>query len=1100
MEYPGSRLYFLSCILLFGLLLAGCDNGGSTGRSDLPVRIVLNGVVDPSAIPAAERHGPIFVVVSRSDDMEAIQNGSTADVIDIVPVDADNRYSIDLIRSGLVPGETVYIIGFIDNDFSDSPALDSGDFIGFYRNPDSLTTAYILKSGLNDNLDIAITREVFNFESQIGGTVYCDAPDLDCAGRHDLTIVAYVGTITSSEFSDLDTDGIIAYRTYTSASFPLDYTLDIMPFGYDVPIENVHLIAFWDINDDGETNSGDIMGSHANASDDMPRCITIMEGMTAESDIFPIYMMASVAEAGQTDISVSGNVILPVGGENSADTPVVVMVGDPAIIADGDNIFAGAEYFAIISPGAYNFELDLSSTGLTVGDEVMVLALWDLDYNGCLPELSPQDMVGFYMNTQLQSFVVTLIEGGNTDIDIHVNREVYDFEATIGGTVSCPDLACEDGHDLTMVAYVGPVISSDYSDLDPDRIVGFKTYTSAAFPLEYTLDIMPFGYDVPIENVHIMAFCDIDDDGFIDGGDIIGSYANAADDMPRCVTVTDGMTAGADVFPVYMMGSIGEAGQADISVSGDVFLPVGGENSADTPVVVAVVDPEIMTGGGDNMLAGAEYFAAIPPGDYDFELDLSATGLAVGDEVMVIALWDLDYNGCLPELTPQDMVGFYADLPTQSFVVTLAEGGNTDVDIYINRETYDFEATIGGTVSCPDLACEDGHDLTIMAYAEPIISSDLAGLDLNGIIGYRTYTDVSLPFDYTLNIMPFGYDVPIENVHLIAFLDTDDSGTSSPGDITGFYALTPDGMPAPVEITDGMSPATDIFNIYMQTTVPSPSGDIITLSGSIDGPAGYDEESPPIFIAIIDEQTGADRYFEMLDPGETTFDFDLSATGLAAGDTVMVLALWDLDFNGFPVITPVSDYIGIYVEDSNVMQTFIELGEGENTVDPTAPGRFELDRWYYDHNSSVSFEINSQGHCSGTSYIFCAITDEGVDLDNITFDFDYAVGFEAGIARQPEDIDYYYNLAFTNIIKVHDNVFPNPDNAQEPFSMESIYLLIVDDVNENGQPDSGEQIGYYSYVFFSSHWPITFDVENDGEVILPSPDYPTVRFWGETIP
>ncbi|ABW68493.1 hypothetical protein [Desulfosudis oleivorans] len=1362
-------------LFVVSLLLTGC--GGGTSDDAASPDIVLSGQVDASAIPGSERRGPIFVAAAKTADMEQLENDPESVVVDIKPVDADNRYRMDVSLLGMSPGETVHLIAFIDNNFSDSPALDTGDFLGFYLPPESFDTAYTLRAGQNRNLDIAITREVFDFEAELGGTVFCDNGLFDCEGGHDLTIVAYAAPITSSDFTGLDTDGVIGFKTYEDVSFPLDYTLPILPYGYDVPIENVHLVAFLDVDGNGEVNAGDVVGSYAASADAMPACLTITGGMTPETDRFPVYMMQMVnAPASGSDITVSGSITMPFGGENRADMPVVLVVGDPDAMNDGESGLDAFEYFQMLSPGEYDFTLDLSSTRFAPGDAVMVTALWDRDFDGCFPDVSPGDWVGFYADAGSQQFSVVLADGDNPGIDIRISREVFDFEAEIGGTVFCdnglfdcegghditivayaepitssnftgldpdgvigfktyedvsfpldytlpilpygydvpienihlvafldvdgngevntgdvvgsyaasadampdcltiydgmapatdrfpiymmqtvsssaagsditisgsitmpfggentadmpvvlavgdpgamgdggggfdafdyfqilspgeyaftldlsstrfapgdavmvtalwdrdfnrcfPDVNpgdwvgfyadagsqqfsvvladgdtpgidititrevfdfeaeiggtvfcdsglfdCDGGHDITVVAYAGAITSLDFDELDPDAIIGFKTYAGTAFPLTYTLPILPYGYDVPIENVHVVAFLDINDNGMIDAGDILGSHADAAGGMPRCITIVDGMTPQTDV-PIYFISEIAGAGGWDITLSGSVTLPPGGENRADEPVVVAVADPAVMLSGGST-LAAVDYFKTIPAGELDYELDLSGTRFVPGDEVMVFALWDRDYGGCFPELTPGDVVGFYST-GVQSLTVVLEDGSNPGIDIDINRAVYNFEAEIGGTVVCDGgaVTCENGHDLTIVAYAEPVNSLDFSELDPDGVIGYTTYTDVSFPLDYTLPILPYGYDVPIENVHVIAFLDADDDGAAGPDDIVGYHA-DENGMPAPVTITGGMTAATTDVGISMSTTIPQPGGYNMWVTGSIEPPDGYDADAPPIYIIITDEQDGlsepdmsAIRYFQRLDAGAIDFDIDLSGTALAPGDRVTILALWDQDFNGFPVLTPVVDLLGIYMNTGS-LEFGMALETGDNIVDPgQADWSFAVNRRYYDHDASVFFQINCNGNCgTGDDLIFGAITSQGVNGGSgfqptgNTFDLDYVVGLDSAVVQA--DTNYWYEMDFLKILRDQAGVHPNPSDPSFPagdFSMDAVYLFAVVDSNGDGQPDTGDAMGFYwEWVIFPLlRAPSDFAVSDTANVLGGN----RVLFWGQT--
>ncbi|MEZ4605164.1 MAG: hypothetical protein R2861_17670, partial [Desulfobacterales bacterium] len=84
--------------------------------------------------------------------------------------------------------------------------------------------------------------------------------------------------------------------------------------------------------------------------------------------------------------------------------------------------------------------------------------------------------------------------------EIDISREVFDYEASISGTILGDDAGA-----VTLVAYCGDIESSDFTTLDFNDVVGFTTITKGNTPLGYTLDILPYGKNAPIENVQIFA-------------------------------------------------------------------------------------------------------------------------------------------------------------------------------------------------------------------------------------------------------------------------------------------------------------------------------------------------------------------------------------------------------------------------------------------------------------------------------------------------------------------------------------------------------------------------------------------------------------------
>ncbi|MDY6830514.1 MAG: hypothetical protein SWC96_01515 [Thermodesulfobacteriota bacterium] len=559
-------------------------------------------------------------------------------------------------------------------------------------------------------------------------------------------------------------------------------------------------------------------------------------------------------------------------------------------------------------------------------------------------------------------------------------------------------------------------------------------------------------------------------------------------------------------------GTSDDAASPDIVLSGQVDASAIPGSERRGPIFVAAAktaDMEQLENDPESVVVD------IKPVDADnrYRMELSLLGMSPGETVHLIAFIDNNFSDS-PALDTGDFLGFY--LPPESFdtAYTLRAGQNRNLDIAITREVFDFEAEIGGTVFCDSglFDCEGGHDITVVAYAGAITSLDFNELDPDGVIGYTTYADVSFPLTYALPILPYGYDVPIENVHVMAFLDADDDGAAGPNDIVGYHA-DENGMPAPVTITGGMTAATTDVGISMSTPLPQPGGYAMWVTGSIEPPDGYDADAPPIYIIITDEQDGlfepdmsAVRYFQRLDPGAVDFDIDLSGTALAPGDRVTILALWDQDFNGFPVLTPVVDLLGIYMNTGS-FEFGMALETGDNIVDPGQAGwSFALNRRYYDHDASVFFQINCNGNCgTGDDLIFGAITSQGVNggsgfqLTGNTFDLDYVVGLDTAVVQA--DTNYWYEMDFLKILREQAGVHPNPYDPLFPegdFFMDAVYLFAVVDSNGDGQPDTGDAMGFYwewqIAILLPVRVPSDFAVFDTANVL----DDNRVLFWGQT--
>ena len=228
------------CILFFAVIalavLCAC------GEKEPLTKIIISGTIDGDAIDIYSDK-PVMIAVTGTSDFDKIATDPLGTVVKFVSADKVNRsFSIDLFGTGLSAGDEVYILAFIDKTYSGgTPYPDAGDIVGFYIDPENLSPALKLETGENSGVSISITREIFSFEASIYGTILGNETG-------DLTIVAYAGEINSSDFTDLDTDAIIGFKQYTKEEDPLVYNMAILPYGFNIPIENVFIFALLDVN------------------------------------------------------------------------------------------------------------------------------------------------------------------------------------------------------------------------------------------------------------------------------------------------------------------------------------------------------------------------------------------------------------------------------------------------------------------------------------------------------------------------------------------------------------------------------------------------------------------------------------------------------------------------------------------------------------------------------------------------------------------------------------------------------------------------------------------------------------------------------------
>ncbi len=495
--------------------------------------------------------------------------------------------------------------------------------------------------------------------------------------------------------------------------------------------------------------------------------------------------------------------------------------------------------------------------------------------------------------------------------------------------------------------------------------------------------------------------------------------------------------------------------------------------------------------------------------DGSFDIDLAELGIMKGDTIYLTAFVDNDYRGGIPFPTAGDWAGFYISAGWQT-AYPVMESDNS-VSLAANRRVYDFTARLKGRI-----LDEEAGSYLVVAYAGDITSMSPAAIDINGVIGYRRLVKPAGPADFEMRIMPYGYDVPINGVHVMALHDVNGNGIPDPGDRIGFYAAG-GGLPTMITVNEGTAEGIDIA---MQTVIPQPSGSTIRLQGSFTSPSGYDASSKPVFVIVAETKDPAAlfenpfsviREFSRLTPGTNTFDINLSYTGLAPNDEVMVIALWDNDYTGgFPHPTP-ADKVGFYqyatYTTSDLIQYNLEdfsytikLVSDINTVAPSGNWSFNINKVIYNYLTSVQFKIDPSNRPDGLAedhnLIVLAIHENGVNDDTMCPNFKIKdVNYVLGISSLPFHNDSAFVYGF-NIFNVIDERITTPSTM-------NIYIYVIYDRDGNGTPSNDDDIAAYWRTFWTASVPKKWSLVSDTINVLSSPDDDpdnpyAVKFLGQT--
>ena len=964
---------------------------------------------------------PAYIIVAKSDDVNALLDNPASAIKFFQKIPSgQSTFDLDLSGTSLKPDDDIIILGLWDTTYHGFPSPDPGDYVGFYANRDKLTVAYTLKDDQNSGIDIVINRRVTDVDATISGQINGSIPG-------DLTLIAYTGPITSSNFQTIDIDHVQGFFQAEKGGGSMAYRMRILPYGSELPMENVLMLAVLDVNKNGEIDGGDKIGYYSNDDNGFPTPLTITGSMSG----IDIDFHMDVPYPSGYDMTLEGDLVMPSAYGQTNNQPVFI------IVAHGGNFdtlvddpLSAIKTFTKVPQGSRTFSVDLSATDLVPGDDIMIVALWDKNYNGGFPNPDTGDMIGLYMNTAGLSPTYSLHDGRNTGIHITVDRNVFDFDASVSGKLRTTGTG-----DVTVIAYNGDINSSGLSTLDFKNVIGYGRYSKeTATPLSYGIQILPYGYNIPIENTYIFALLDVDRNGDINGGDKIGYFKDPATGLPADITIWGNHT-GIDID--FEM-NVPEPSGYQMSVSGNLTLPTAYYNS-DTPLFIIVARaeslPQLMT----NPASAITYFERVPHGASSYAVDLSRTDLVPGEDILIVALWDKNFQGGFPNPDTGDILGIYVDTDNMTPSHTLHDGSNTGLDIDVNREIFDYDAHVSGVIRG-----QDTGDLTLVAYTGEFTSSDVDGIDVSKIIGYGKFDKASeADMPYTLDILPYGQNVPIDNVYIVGVLDTDRNGIMDGGDRIGFHTYPETGLPQPIVVNGDLTGVDVTFGMTLDT----PSGLDVSLSGSIDIDSAYGAGGQPLYIIVASgdglqniqsDPLSAVKYFAKLPSGISDFTIDLSRTSLKPGDEILLLGLWDRNYNGAYPNPDAGDMVGIYldIDQRNLSPTYT-IREEDNTG-----LRFAVDREIFDFQADVAgqFQTTDTGDITVVAY------NGDIKSSNMTaLDFSHVVGYGGFHKEDADPLNYAVQIL--------------PYGYDIP--IESTYMFALLDMDMNGEVNGGDKIGYF---------------------------------------
>ncbi len=775
-----------------------------------------------------------------------------------------------------------------------------------------METSYVLSPGINSDITIKINRRVYDFEASVTGTISGEATvdGVDIHYEGNVLIVAYTGDIGIDFDQSFDVEDILGFEEIELTGTPEAFTIDILPYGHNVPVEDVYIIALFDANGNKKADDGEYIGYYSLDENQFPTLITINEGTIDNINLCPV--MQVPAPSGYT-ISISGTIEKPTefyALDDPSNEKVYFIIAkvedtgetDPSIIMEqiSEDPFHSIKYFGTLPLDSENFDIDLSETDVVPGDIVLLAAIWDTDPDTAFPEPEKGDFIGLYIDEDSGDTTYTIQNGENSDILIKLNREIFDYDIELRGWLkNGTDCAC-DNSDVMIVAYTGEISSFDFADqFDINGVVGFQkaVKTGVGEDFYYTVPIFPYGKAIPITNVYLIAMCDVNGNGTPDVGDKIGFYVDPDD--------TRGLPALLNINNYYGKIHWDECFEAEppcdppllpLDINFSMTLNAGSGysvplvckmdmphnqlyNRYSKPVYIMIAETTSNNPADilNSSLESIKYFQKITPPltppegihTIDITLDLSETTLTAGSQIIIAGIWDLDNAGGFPFPTVGDYIGFYMNLDEYNPVYTLKSDVNDLIEFELCRQVYEFEDNMksitGVLTEHTDYAddIDTTGDVTIVAYADNegmFTDFDFASsMDINKVIGMVETTKFDgIPKPFTLDLMPYltpetytAMTAPEGYVYLFAFVDKNGDGMPNPAG---------DGIPEGDIIgyyTTSIKPET--FSIPALTpkditfiTEYPPAGEYVTpLPINIELGTAHTAGSGPIYYTVI---------------------------------------------------------------------------------------------------------------------------------------------------------------------------------------------------------------------------------------------------------
>lgn len=537
------KLYKIILFVLIVLSFFSCSESGQEEAARISGKISVPQKYESNI------NGPVFVAVSKTDDIEAIENDPNTYIEAVAEVDMKN-YSFDLSleKTDIKYGDEVFLFAFADNDYSGwIPNPTRGDLVGVYTDQKRLKTMY--KTDLETQPEIVLNRYHFGHDTTVTGII-------DSYETGDVILIAYAGEFYSTDFSSINPDNVFGYKKIKNFNSAGSFSLRLLPYGLDIPATDIYVIGLLDKNSNSFPDEGDKIGfatKESSRNDIQPICVDrqVTNCGVIEFDI-PVHNYSG----DDSYIELKGLFNPP--EEYGAGSPPVftaAVKGNDIITAFQDINELNSDRFDFIEagPGENDFNLKLSRKKFSPGDNIFLFALWDKNYESGLPTINEGDNVGVLINKDKFSYNPVLkpdknvlrqeSEGlsfnGEKGYFFDIDRIYYEHTSSVKLRLEQGGLSDEefsDGKNILLAAvYETGEIGDDYK-LEMDKVVGFtsvKLKTDGEFSVYYNLQIFPAltesipvktEEDILLKNICIFALLDENRNNKQDSGEKAGYF------------------------------------------------------------------------------------------------------------------------------------------------------------------------------------------------------------------------------------------------------------------------------------------------------------------------------------------------------------------------------------------------------------------------------------------------------------------------------------------------------------------------------------------------------------------------------------------------